>query len=157
MVHKTGLAMLVGACLMLLATGCATMGAKSRQADEAAVRAVLQTYAESVTKGDVELHASLWDDAAIKHKPGAPAIVGIKALRERWKSWEQYTSHMVVTTQEVIVSGDWAFAHGVYTNEQVPKAGGKTVYTDGKFLTVFKREADGTWKIYADTSSSNVP
>lgn len=64
---------------------------------------------------------------------------------------------MVVTTKEVIVSGDWAFAHGVYTDESTPKAGGKTAYTDGKFLTVFKRGPDGKWRIYADTSSSNVP
>jgi ketosteroid isomerase-like protein len=155
MLKRVGLVLVLVASL--LAAGCVTTGARGSAADEAAVRAVLQTYAESVSKGDVEMHAALWDEAAIKHKPNAPAIVGIQALRERWKGWALNTTRMVVTTQEVIVSGDWAFAHGVYTSESVPKAGGKTTYVDGKFLTVFKREADGTWKIYADTSSSNVP
>jgi ketosteroid isomerase-like protein len=157
MLKRAGLAVVVGACLVLLVTGCVSTGGKSSEADEAAVRAVLQTYAESVTKGDVEMHAALWDEAAIKHKPNAPAIVGIQALRERWKGWALNTTRMVITTQEVVVSGDWAFAHGVYTSESVPKAGGKTTYVDGKFLTVFKREPDGIWRIYADTSSSNVP
>ncbi len=154
--NMVGLVMI--AAVSVLAAGCLTTGAKGRAADEAAVRAVLDTYAESVTKGDVNLHASIWDEAGIKHKPNAPAIVGMQAMRERWeKNFPLNDRHMVIKIQEVIVSGDWAFAHGVYTDEAVPKAGGKTVYTDGKFLTVFKREPDGTWKIYADTSSSNVP
>jgi len=155
--NRVGLVMI--AAVSVLAAGCLTTGAKGSAADEAAVRAVLDKYAESVNKLDVNLHVSIWDEAGIKHKPNAPAVVGLPAMRERLeKNFPTYASrHMVIKIQEVIVSGDWAFAHGVYTDEAVLKAGGKTAYTDGKFLTVFKREPDGAWKIYADTSSSNVP
>jgi uncharacterized protein (TIGR02246 family) len=157
MLKRVGLALVAGACL--LAAGCLTTGAKGSTADEDAVRAVLDTYAASVNKGDVNLHASIWDEAGIKLKPNAPAIVGMQALRQRWeKNFAAYASrHMVITIQEVILSGDWAFARGVYTDDAVLKADGKTEHTDGKFLTVFRREADGAWKIYADAPSSNVP
>ena len=158
MVRRAGLVAIAVANLILLVAGCATTGGRDIAADEAAVRAVLDTYAESVNKNDVEQHASIWDDAGIKDKPNAPTVVGLKALKERWlKSWGTSTSRMAITINQLVVSGDLAVAHGVYTNESVPKDGGKTVYTDGKFLTVFRRQPDGTWKIYADASSSNVP
>jgi len=148
----------VAVVFLILLVACATTGGRDTAADEAAVRAVLDTYAESVNKGDLELHASIWDDAGIKDKPNAPTVVGMRALMERWqKGWGTSTSHMVITINQLVVSGDLAVAHGVYTKEDVPKAGGKTVYTDGKFLTVFRRQPDGKWKVYADASSSNVP
>jgi ketosteroid isomerase-like protein len=156
MVHRIGFAVIVAASV--LAAGCVTTGATSSAGDEAAVRAVLDTYAESQNKGDVDMHASIWDEAAIKYRCNWPAIEGLKALREDWGySFPLYTNHMVITITEVIVSGDWAFARGTYTNEAVPKIPRRGInYYNGKFLTVFKREPDGTWKIYADAPNSNM-
>jgi len=38
-----------------------------------------------------------------------------------------------------------------------PKAGGKTIKLDGKYLTILERQADGSWKIAIDCFNSNVP
>ena len=157
MINKVGLVMVAAASV--LAAGCATMGSRDSAADEAAVRAVLDTYVESENRSDVDLHASIWDEAGIQYRMQWPAIVGLKALRTEWQdSFPLYTIHMTATIKELVVSGDWAFAYGVYTSERKPKIPSMDwSYIDGKFLTIFKREHDGTWKIYADAPSPNTP
>jgi ketosteroid isomerase-like protein len=156
MLNKVGLVMV--AAMSVLAAGCVTTGAKGSAADEAAVRAVLDVYTESINEDDVDLHASIWDEAGVMLKGGQPLIVGTKALRERWeKNWAIYANRMVITISELIVTGDWALARCAFTNEAKPKtAGSGTNPTNGNHLMVFKREPDGTWKIYADAVSLNA-
>jgi ketosteroid isomerase-like protein len=36
-------------------------------------------------------------------------------------------------------------------------AGGKEARVDGKFLTIFKKQSDGSCKIYRDCFNSNTP
>jgi predicted ester cyclase len=63
----------------------------------------------------------------------------------------------VVSPEEIEVFGDTAYARGVYHAIRTPVAGGDPIVTDGKFMTILKRQADGTWKIYRDIFNSNVP
>jgi len=53
--------------------------------------------------------------------------------------------------------GDWAFGRCNFTATMTPKAGGEPIFTDGKALTLYKRQADGSWKLYWDCWNSNVP
>jgi ketosteroid isomerase-like protein len=39
----------------------------------------------------------------------------------------------------------------------VPRSGGGELKGDGKYETIFKRQADGTWKIFRDCFNSNLP
>ncbi len=64
---------------------------------------------------------------------------------------------MTVKYEEVEASGDWAFVRGTYTQTVTPKAGGAATLVDGKFLAIWKRQADGSWKMYIDCFNSNVP
>jgi len=36
-------------------------------------------------------------------------------------------------------------------------ASGKTISDKGKYLTVWKKEADGDWKVLVDTYNSDLP
>jgi ketosteroid isomerase-like protein len=38
-----------------------------------------------------------------------------------------------------------------------PQAGGPEAAINGKYLTVFKKQSDGSWKIYRDCFNSNTP
>ncbi|MEE8586821.1 MAG: hypothetical protein V3T83_18425 [Acidobacteriota bacterium] len=59
---------------------------------------------------------------------------------------------------EVEVAGDWAFDRGTYTITLTPKAGGEPVFEDeAKYLTITKRQPDGSWKIYRTISNSDRP
>ena len=60
------------------------------------------------------------------------------------------------TTLDVTVSGDLAVEHGTYELTVVPK-GGKPAPDKGHYLTVWKKQPDGSWKIVRDISSSEMP
>ena len=62
----------------------------------------------------------------------------------------------VINNEEVQVAGDWAFSRGTYTLSITPKAGGEEIFIDGKYMTILKRQTDGSWKIHRDIFNSNV-
>jgi uncharacterized protein (TIGR02246 family) len=53
-------------------------------------------------------------------------------------------------------SGDLAYDVGRYSMS-VPQPDGRKRPDRGKYLTVWKRQSDGEWKIVADTWSSDLP
>lgn len=55
---------------------------------------------------------------------------------------------MEIIAKEVVIIGNWAFSSGNFT-------AGENV--DGKFLTIFRRKEDGTWRVYRDSFSMNKP
>ena len=56
---------------------------------------------------------------------------------------------MEITPEEIVVVSDWAYARGTYTVD----AGGK--HLEGKFLTIFRRQGDGSWRIFRDIFNPN--
>jgi len=138
----------------------ATISFYSVEDDIAAIEEVLNQYAVAVNTGDFELWLSLHADDVVKMGPDAPAIFGREALRaNKEAAWDNFTLEMGLYPEEAQVSGDLGFARGNYTLSITPKAGGETIITvpDGKYSTICKRQADGSWKIYIDCYNSNVP
>ena len=64
---------------------------------------------------------------------------------------------MMIKIMEVGGAGDFQFSHGTYIDKMVLKSVGKELMFDGKFLTIFKRQPDGSLKIYRDAYNSNIP
>ena len=60
------------------------------------------------------------------------------------------------TKVEVATSGDLAYVSGTY-EERMTDASGKTVNDRGKYLEVWEKQADGTWKVVADIWNSDLP
>lgn len=128
------------------------------EADITAINELWNQYASAVTTGDLDLWISLWADNGIQMAPEAPAVIGKEQIRAKYESiFPQFSFKMAIKNQETSVAGDWAYARGTYTLSMTPKAGGETVYIDGKFLTILKRQVDGFWKIFRDCFNSNVP
>jgi uncharacterized protein (TIGR02246 family) len=138
----------------------ATISFYSIEDDIAAIEEVLNQYAVAVNTGDFELWLSLHADDVVKMGPDAPAIFGREALRaNKEAAWANFILEMGLYPEQAQVSGDLGFARGNYTLSITPKAGGETIITvpDGKYSTICKRQADGSWKIYIDCYNSNVP
>lgn len=148
---------LVVAILML--AGCATMGKSDAEPFKSAVTSVLDTYGATLKAGDVDGWIALWDENGIQLPPDAPAVVGKPAILQAKRGallaihFEQFT----VNLEETQVSGYIGFARGTYSYTAVAKAGGGTVFFQGEFLTIFKRQPGGSWKIYRDCFNSSAP
>ena len=127
-------------------------------ADIVAINKIWTQYAIGCNVGDFDLWISLWADDGIRMAPDAPAVIGKEQIREAMKPvFDQMTLYVTIGIKEVRVAGDWAFSRGTGTLSMTPKAGGKTIKLDGKYLTILERQADGSWKIAIDCFNSNVP
>ena len=129
-------------------------------ADIAAIEEVLNQYAVFLNAGDLELWLSLHADDVVKMGPDAPAIFGMEELRaDNEPAFDSLTFEMALYPEEAYVDGDLGYARGTYSISITPKAGGETIslMPDGKYLTICKRQPDGSWKISHDCYNSNVP
>jgi ketosteroid isomerase-like protein len=80
-------------------------------------------------------------------------LLGYQKARE--SDDEQVDSSVV---EDVRVSGDLAVARGIDTGTSTPRSGGKPVNFNLKWLIVFERQSDGTWKcIYEIWNDNPVP
>lgn len=106
---------------------------------------------DAVTRGDAKAASAMYASDAIADFPGAPLMTG-DAIG---KGWEQQTSGMTFTnvsihSDEVLTGGDLAVDNGTWSWTATPKKGGKAEAQKGHYLTVWKRQGDGTWKIVRD-------
>jgi ketosteroid isomerase-like protein len=81
-----------------------------------------------------------------------------EAIRAQWKGDldNMVSGGWTPTHIKVTKSGEMAYVSGTY--EWVGKdAGGKEVKDRGKYLEVWEKQADGTWKCSADCWNSDLP
>ncbi|MCB0167201.1 MAG: SgcJ/EcaC family oxidoreductase, partial [Anaerolineae bacterium] len=128
------------------------------EAVTAAVNKVWDQYASSLNAGDVDRYMALWADDAMQLPPDSLPLVGKDTLRAGLESEvKEITYDMKITNEEVNASGDMAVARGTYAATITPKDGSEPITIDGKYMTLLKRQSDGSWKIFRDIYNSNVP
>jgi ketosteroid isomerase-like protein len=57
---------------------------------------------------------------------------------------------------EVAKSGDMAYTEGTYTMTMTSPATKKAMADKGSYVTVYKKQADGSWKAVSDIASSET-
>jgi ketosteroid isomerase-like protein len=89
--------------------------------------------------------------------PNAPIVVGKAAIA---KAIQDDFSKGDLTWRPkaagVARSGDLGYTSGLYEAKLKTTAGG-TVVDNGKYLTVWKKERDGAWKVLFDTFNTDRP
>lgn len=53
--------------------------------------------------------------------------------------------------------GDWGFDRGTYHHTMTPKAGGAPISGNGKYLWLYQRQPDGSWKLSRVIWNSSDP
>jgi uncharacterized protein (TIGR02246 family) len=127
--------------------------------DEAAVRAVDADWARAASAGDGNAIAALYATDATILPPMEPLRQG-EAAKKYWVDFtNSFSGPIELTTTAVEGRGDLAYGVGKYRMSVTPKkAGAKPLpIEEGKYLEVFKKQADGSWKIIYDIWSPNAP
>ncbi len=115
-------------------------------ADEQAILGIWSTYTEARVGGDAETWLGLWDKDGIRMPPGAPAVDYATFAPGTPARFAKPPASMEIKSEEIEVAGDWAYSRGTFTvNDAI----------EGKFLTIFRRQDDGSWRIYRDSFSMN--
>lgn len=120
--------------------------------DAAATRAVrgqVDAFLDAFNAGDPQAIAPLYTDDVVEMAPDGPVIRGPAAVVEAvaaFLSQFSTTPTQTATVDEVSVHGDVAFARGTWSVRHTPEGGPEQAMT-GKWLTVHRRQDDGSWKI----------
>ena len=131
------------------------------QGDITAIKEMLNQYAVGCNTGDFNLWISLWADNGVQMPSDAPARIGKEQIREGMKpAFDQMNLDITIhSIQEAKVYANFGLTRCIYTLKLTPKAGGETINSmpDGKALTIYEKQFDGSWKIVYDCYNSNVP
>jgi len=129
-------------------------------ADITAIKEVLNQLAVRITTGDFDLWMSLWADDAVQMPPDTPARVGKIEIRKGMRpAFDDMKLNLaILSIEDAKIHGDLGLTRCVYTLEMTPKAGGETIAAmpEGKALTLYERQSDGTWKIVYDCYNSSL-
>jgi uncharacterized protein (TIGR02246 family) len=129
------------------------------EADMKAIKALVDEFDVLLNAGDVEeLVAQTYASDAVRMPPDEPMVKGKEAILEWFKQEaEQYTLQIDNVPEKVQVDGDLAFMYGTFSGTITPKAGGESFPAKGKWMGVYMRQADGTWKCMADIFNRDNP
>ncbi|HEV2915909.1 MAG TPA: SgcJ/EcaC family oxidoreductase [Pyrinomonadaceae bacterium] len=108
-------------------------------------------WAEAWEKGDASMVAALFmEDGSILARNGK-IIKGRQQILERQKAAMQSVDpgvKVTVTTLDLWVDGETAYETGKYHYSYKEK--GKPATDEGRYVTVWKRQPDGSWKLSMD-------
>jgi uncharacterized protein (TIGR02246 family) len=146
--------MLVGMLVMFAALG-APRGAGAQDAMAAvrqAIDAQNRAWAEATKAGDAAAIARIFADSGVevslRSAKGWKGRAAIQALFTQFYQ-DPHASDAVVQTDQVILDGPTAIEYGHYTFTYPPKNGQPQV-DSGKYVVVWRRQADGSWRILVD-------
>ena len=146
---------LFGLVLVAGLTACAD-NAGDVSGDLAQVRSADAELTWAIAAKDADKVSEYYADDAILMPTAEPMIRGKAAIHDEWQhilaipDFENQT-----TTQDAKVSGDLAYTYGIYRTTMMG-ADGKSVVEPGKFVTVWRRQPDGKWRIVVDTYNTDI-
>lgn len=145
--------------LLLLVLISAACGTSDTRADEATLRKLDDEWSRAVGSRDVEKTISYYTDDATVMLPNIPTLTGKEPVRSIWKSMLEspsFTGGWKATKVEVARSGDLAYVSGNYEFTEKDDSG-KSIADKGKYLEVWRKQADGSWKCVAGMFNSDLP
>jgi ketosteroid isomerase-like protein len=139
-------------------TGLPSENASTAQPVERILRDLDAQWSKAAAAKNLEQTVAYYSDDAVVLPPNGPSATTKEAIRKLWQdllaspgfalSWKP-------TRVEASKSGDMAHVSGTY-EFSINDASGKPFNDRGKYLEVWKKQADGNWKCAADMWNSDL-
>ena len=145
--------------IALALTGCNQMP-DTHDADVKALKDNETQWNQDFAAKDVEKLVAHYADNASLLPPGMPPAKGKDAIRKAVKEIVAdpgFSLKFQSSRVEVAKSGDLAFTEGSYNMSGTDPATKKVMLDHGSYVTVYAKQADGTWKATSDIVTSEVP
>ena len=155
------LSMLVSLLLLAFTSACTQAPPPdTHDADVQSLKDTEAAWVKVVAAKDFEKTVSYYADDASLLMSNAPAANGKDAIRAAFKPLADdpnFAHACQASRVEVAKSGDLGYAQGAYTSTMTDPKTKKPITDKGKYVTAYKKQADGTWKAVADMDSSDLP
>lgn len=114
-------------------------------------------FSQAVAAGGGKVFASWFADDAVTLNNGKPPVLGRAAIAAS-AQWDPKTYQLTWIPQgaQMGPSNDMGFTWGHYEGRSKDK-NGQPVVIAGRYMTVWKKQPDGTWKVAMDASADEPP
>jgi ketosteroid isomerase-like protein len=114
-------------------------------------------FARDVAAGGGKAFASWFADDAVSLSNGRPAMLGRGAIAAS-ANWDPKTYQLTwtPTAAQMGPSNDMGFTWGHYEGHTKDR-NGEPVTVTGRYITVWKKLPNGTWKVALDASATEPP
>ena len=138
--------------LLAVVGACGPSGsAPLSQVDSDAIRAASRGYAQAATDTAWTRWVGYFTEDASFLPPNTPIKTGRPAI-EAWARSFPPVKELRLEPVEVVGRGDLAFVRGKYSLTLVGLAA-----DSGKYIEIWQRQADGSWKLARDIFNSDIP
>jgi ketosteroid isomerase-like protein len=129
-------------------TDTAAPKAVDTEADKAAVAAAHDVLEGAYRTSDCNAMVSATASDGVFDPPNTPSAKGVDAVRAWCEPMfaQMKTKTLTVSNKQVDVSGDIAVDRGEYDWILTPAKGGADVRSVGRYITIWHRQPDGSWK-----------
>ena len=156
--------LIVCLALAVLTIGCANTPAPpppdTRAADVQAVKDIEAAWAKDANSKDADKWASYFAEDGSGLYPGTGILNGkaaIKAAMAPYFADPNFALTFQSSRAMASKGGDMVYSQGTYTMTMTNAKTKKPMTDKGKYLTVYTKQADGSWKAVADTFNSDSP
>lgn len=147
------------AAAMLLAVACQTKPVGFAEADRAAIQKAIDAAqaAFNATPPDFKAHAArYYTEDAVFMPPNMAELKGATNIGS-WMASYPAVANTKFTVLDLDGSGDIAYVHGNYEMDVTPPGATVAMHDKGKFLEVWHKQSDGSWKVVRDIFNSDLP
>jgi ketosteroid isomerase-like protein len=134
--------------------------ADTREADAAAIRATEEAWKAAWSTKVADDITTYWAENATLMAPGVPTVKGAAAIKPviaELVADSNFSLSLQTVTVEASRGGDFGYTQGTYTVTATDPATKKAVTEKGKYLTLFEKQADGSWKCVQDIWNADGP
>jgi ketosteroid isomerase-like protein len=144
--------------VLALSVSAAAILAQSNQKETDAILAADAAWMKVYHAKDLDKSLAFCAEDASMLVPSAPIATGKEAVGKLIAYDFSVNGDLTWHANKVGVarSGDLGYSSGIY-EDTYQNAAGKTVHDTGKYLTIWKKQADGSWKVLFDMSNSDLP
>ncbi len=116
--------------------------------DADAISALSDEFVAAANDGDVDRWMNIFTEDTIWMVPDTPILTGIQALRDWVKPafFDPFDMTLVNSIVDIEIAGDWAYGRLVSEFTGTLKESGDTTKANGKGISSFKKQSDGSWK-----------
>ena len=147
---------------LLALAGCSQSPAPdSREADSRALReGEVAAFVKDWGGKDAGRIAAHYTDDGNVMVPNSPMMTGKDAIGKAMKDVladPNWSLELQAVQVEVSRGGDLGYTRGTYVLTATDPASKKAVTEKGRFVTVFRKEADGSWKAVQHINNAEAP
>jgi uncharacterized protein (TIGR02246 family) len=146
--------------ILAVAAGCFLLGCRPAvragftEADRQAIDAQHTAWSAAVMAPDVPAAVALYTEDAKLLPPNSPVISGRAAITQMFGQFPP-AGDVKLTTIEIVGSDSSATVRGVYSMNLMPAGAPAAIADTGKFVELWRKQADGSWLMAWDMWSSD--